>query len=65
MSIPIGHLIGETYAVGLNHMVPAAVICHRCRLEIDARDYQDHRERDCPALFPPEEDPSSPSDLSS
>jgi hypothetical protein len=56
MSIPIGNLIGGTFGEALNHMVPAAVICNRCRLPVAAADYRDHREKECPALFPEEED---------
>jgi hypothetical protein len=54
--IPIGQLVGGTFAEALNHMVPATLICHRCRLTLAAADYQIHRERECPALFPEEED---------
>lgn len=52
--IPIWHLIGMSFAEGLNNMVPATLICHRCRLTLAAADYRTHRERECPALFPEE-----------
>jgi hypothetical protein len=52
--IPIRHLIGMSFTQGMNYMVPAVVICHRCRLTLAAADYQDHRQKECPALFPEE-----------
>lgn len=49
-AIPIGQLIGHTYQDVMDADI-VSVRCPRCELTIDADDWEDHRDKECPALW--------------
>lgn len=50
-AIPIGQLIGYTYADALDVDI-VSIRCPRCDLTIDANEWPEHWDKECPALEP-------------